>query len=43
MAMAKLFHSNKISPVIRIYVVFNDSKIAYASKQRFLGLNITEN
>jgi hypothetical protein len=27
--MAKLFHSNKISPLVRIHVVFNNSEIAY--------------
>jgi len=41
--MAMLLHSNKISPVVRIHVVFNNSKIAYTSKLRFLGINITEN
>jgi len=40
---AKLFHSNKISPVVRIRVIFNNSEIAYTSKLRFLGINITEN
>ena len=41
--MAMLFHSNKISPVVRTHVVFNNSKIAYTSKLRFLSINITEN
>jgi len=41
--MAMLFHSNQISPVVRIHVVFNNSKISYTSKLRFLGINITEN
>jgi hypothetical protein len=35
--MEMLFHSNKIIPV------FNNSKLAYTSKLRFLGINITEN
>jgi hypothetical protein len=39
--MAKLFHPNKISPVVRTHVVFNNSKIAYASKLRYLkGLSL---
>jgi len=41
--MAMLLHSNKISPVVRIHVVFNNSEIAYTSKLRFLGINITDN
>jgi len=41
--MEMLFHSNQISPVVRIHVVFNNSEISYTSKLRFLGINITEN
>jgi hypothetical protein len=41
--MVMLLHFNKISSVVRIHVVFNNSKIAYTSKLRFLGINITEN
>ena len=40
--MAILFHFNKIWPEIRPRIVFNNSEIAYTSKLRFLGINITE-
>jgi hypothetical protein len=41
--MTMLFHSNKISPVVRIHVVFNKLETAYTSQLRFLGINIREN
>ena len=41
--MAMLFQSNKISPLVRIHVVFNNSKTAYTSKLIFLGIKFTEN
>jgi hypothetical protein len=39
---AVLFHFYTIRPVIRQHI-FDNSEIAYISKLRFLGINITEN
>jgi len=38
-----LFHFNEIKPVVMPRIVFNNSNIAYTSKLRFFGSNITEN
>jgi len=38
-----LFHFNELRHVVRSRTVFNNSEIAYTSKLRFLGINVTEN